>query len=168
MSKYKENCCFNCSEEDRPKYEEIAKVIDSYKGKKGSLIMVLHAAQGIYGYLPQELQQFIADRMGIPLSEVYGVVSFYAFFTTQERGRHTIRVCLGTACYVRGAQKLIDSLQEKLGVEVGGVTEDKRFTLEAARCIGACGLAPAVMVNDDVHKQMSPATLDDMLSQYPL
>ena len=166
MSKYKEQCCFNCSSEDQAKYEEIAKVIDSYKGKQGSLIMVLHAAQGIYGYLPLALQEFIANRMGVPLAEVYGVVSFYAFFTTKERGKHVIRVCMGTACYVKGAQKLIDSLQDNLQVEVGGVTADKKFTLEAARCIGACGLAPAVMVDDDVHKEVSPATLYDILNQY--
>lgn len=166
MGKYKDNCCINCSDEDRAKYEEIAKVIDSYKGKQGSLIMVLHAAQGIYGYLPLELQQFIADRMGIPFSEVYGVVSFYAFFTTKERGRHVVRVCLGTACYVKGAQKLIDSLTDKFQIEVGDVTADKKFTIEAARCIGACGLAPAMMVDDDVHKEVSPATLYDILDKY--
>ncbi|MBR5429279.1 MAG: NAD(P)H-dependent oxidoreductase subunit E [Firmicutes bacterium] len=159
-------CTCGCSADEQAKYDQIAAVIDQYKGKEGSLIMVLHSAQQIYGYLPLDLQKFIADRMGLPLSEVYGVVSFYSFFSTQERGKHTIRICLGTACYVRGGAKLVEALEDKLQVKVGGVTADKKFTLEVARCIGACGLAPAIMVDNDVHKQMSPATLDDMLSQY--
>lgn len=159
-------CSCGCSADEQAKYDQIAAVIDQYKGKEGSLIMVLHSAQQIYGYLPLDLQKFIADRMGLPLSEVYGVVSFYSFFSTQERGKHTIRICLGTACYVRGGAKLVEALEDKLQVKVGGVTADKKFTLEVARCIGACGLAPAIMVDNDVHKQMSPATLDDMLSQY--
>ncbi|MBR2783419.1 MAG: NAD(P)H-dependent oxidoreductase subunit E [Firmicutes bacterium] len=167
MSENTEKCCCGCGcTDEQAKYDQIAKVIDQYKGKEGSLIMVLHSAQQIYGYLPLDLQKFIADRMGLPLSEVYGVVSFYSFFSTQERGKHTIRICLGTACYVRGGAKLVEALEDKLQVKVGGVTADKKFTLEVARCIGACGLAPAIMVDNDVHKQMSPATLDDMLSQY--
>ncbi|MBQ3286673.1 MAG: NAD(P)H-dependent oxidoreductase subunit E [Firmicutes bacterium] len=166
MSENTEKCCCGCSADEQAKYDQIAAVIDQYKGKEGSLIMVLHSAQQIYGYLPLDLQKFIADRMGLPLSEVYGVVSFYSFFSTQERGKHTIRICLGTACYVRGGAKLVEALEDKLQVKVGGVTADKKFTLEVARCIGACGLAPAIMVDNDVHKQMSPATLDDMLSQY--
>ena len=159
-------CTCGCSADEQAKYDQSAAVIDQYQGKEGSLIMVLHSAQQIYGYLPLDLQKFIADRMGLPLSEVYGVVSFYSFFSTQERGKHTIRICLGTACYVRGGAKLVEALEDKLQVKVGGVTADKKFTLEVARCIGACGLAPAIMVDNDVHKQMSPATLDDMLSQY--
>jgi NADH:ubiquinone oxidoreductase subunit E len=155
-----------CELADQAKYDQIAEVIDSYKGKRGSLIMVLHAAQKIYGYLPLELQEFIAARLRIPLSEVYGVVSFYSFFSTTERGQHTIRICMGTACYVRGANKLVEALEDKLNVKVGEVTEDKKYTLEVARCIGACGLAPAVMVDDDVHKTMTPSTLDNMLNQY--
>ncbi|MBR0179933.1 MAG: NAD(P)H-dependent oxidoreductase subunit E [Firmicutes bacterium] len=166
MSENTEKCCCGCSADEQAKYDQIAAVIDQYKGKEGSLIMVLHSAQQIYGYLPLDLQKFIADRMGLPLSEVYGVVSFYSFFSTQERGKHTIRICLGTACYVRGGAKLVEALEDKLQVKVGGVTADKKFTLEVACCIGACGLAPAIMVDNDVHKQMSPATLDDMLSQY--
>lgn len=141
-------------------------MIDAYKDKEGSLIQVLHAAQEIYGYLPLELQKFIALRMNKPLSEVNGVVSFYSFFSTKERGKHTIHVCMGTACYVRGAQKLVEALEEKLGVSVGEVTPDKKFTLDVARCIGACGLAPAVMVDNDVHRQVQPHGVDAMLKQY--
>ena len=159
-------CCCTSQEDDRARYDMIAEVIDRYKDTPGSLIMVLHSAQQIYGYLPMELQQFIADRMNLPLAEVNGVVSFYSFFSTEERGKHTIRICLGTACYVRGADKLVGALEDKLDVKVGGVTADKKYTLEVARSIGACGLAPAVMVDDDVHANVSPATLDDMLAQY--
>ena len=151
---------------DEEKYELIGQMIDAYKDKEGSLIQVLHAAQEIYGYLPLELQKFIALRMNKPLSEVNGVVSFYSFFSTKERGKHTIHVCMGTACYVRGAQKLVEALEEKLGVAVGEVTPDKKFTLDVARCIGACGLAPAVMVDNDVHRQVQPSGVDAMLKQY--
>lgn len=168
MSLSLENMTCNCEhgQTDEEKYELIGQMIDSYKNKEGGLIMVLHAAQEIYGYLPIELQKFIAIRMGIPLSEVYGVVGFYSFFSTTERGKHTIHVCMGTACYVRGAQKLVDALEEKLEVKVGQVTADKKFTLDVARCIGACGLAPAVMVDDDVHRQVQPSGIPAMLAQY--
>ncbi|MBR5533806.1 MAG: NAD(P)H-dependent oxidoreductase subunit E [Ruminiclostridium sp.] len=168
MSLSLENLTCNCDHgsTDAEKYAMIAQVIDAYKDKEGSLIQVLHAAQEIYGYLPLELQKFIALRMNKPLSEVNGVVSFYSFFSTKERGKHTIHVCMGTACYVRGAQKLVEALEEKLGVSVGEVTPDKKFTLDVARCIGACGLAPAVMVDNDVHRQVQPHGLDAMLKQY--
>ena len=168
MSLSLDNLTCNCThgETDKEKYELIGQMIDAYKDKEGSLIMVLHAAQEIYGYLPLELQKFIAQRMDIPMSEVHGVVSFYSFFSTKERGKHTIHVCMGTACYVRGAQKIVENLEEKLNVKVGEVTADKKFTLDVARCIGACGLAPAVMVDDDVYRQVSIAGVDSMLAQY--
>ena len=148
------------------KYDEIANVIDMYKGREGSLIQVLHLAQQINGYLPLDLQIFIADRMGIPLSEVSGVVTFYSFFSTKPKGKHTIRVCLGTACYVRGGKKIIDKLTEKLGVEVGGTTDDAKFTLEVARCLGACGLAPVMTIDDVVYKQVNVNKLSDILAKY--
>ena len=141
-------------------------VIDLYKGKEGSLIQILHLAQEIYGYLPLDLQTYIAEQMKIPLSEVSGVVTFYSFFSTKPRGRHTIRVCMGTACYVRGGKKLVESLNEKLGVEVGDTTEDGKFTFEVARCIGACGLAPAMMIDDTVYKQVTPQKLGAILAKY--
>ena len=168
MSLSLDNLTCNCNhgETDKEKYELIGQMIDAYKDKEGSLIMVLHAAQEIYGYLPPELQEFIARKMNLPVSEIHGVVSFYSFFSTKERGKHTIHVCMGTACYVRGAQKLVEALEEKLGVSVGEVTPDKKFTLDVARCIGACGLAPAVMVDDDVHRQVQPHSVDAMLKQY--
>lgn len=137
-----------------------------YKGKEGSLIQVLHMAQGIYGYLPLEVQEVIADGLDIPLAEVSGVVTFYSFFATQPRGKHTIRVCLGTACYVRGGKKIVERLREILGVEIGETTKDRIFTFEVARCIGSCGLAPAMSIDDQVYKQVNPDKLEQILQRY--
>ena len=155
----------NCMEDPKA-FSEIANVIDLYRDREGSLIQILHAAQEIYGYLPLELQEFIAVSLGIPVSEVTGVVSFYSFFSTKPRGEHTIRVCLGTACYVRGGKKIVEALMDKLGVDVGDTTEDGKFTFEVARCIGSCGLAPAMMIDNVVYKQVNPNKLDAILSQY--
>lgn len=152
--------------EERELFDRIAEVIRKYKDKDGALIMVLHEAQEIYGYLPEEVQEFIADGMGIPISEVSGVVSFYSFFSTKKRGRHIIRMCQGTACYVRGGKKVVDELKKTLGVDVGDTTEDGKYTFEIVRCIGACGLAPAMMVDDDVYKQVSAQKLQGILAQY--
>ncbi len=156
----------DCCECGNEKYAEIANVIDMYKGKEGSLIQVLHLAQEINGYLPLDLQMFIAEKMDIPFSEVSGVVTFYSFFSTRPRGKHTIRVCMGTACYVRGGKKIVENLREKLGIEVGETTEDGLFTFEVARCIGACGLAPAMMVDDVVYKQVNTNRLNAILAKY--
>ena len=158
--------CAGCTTEDEQKYGEIANVIDLYKGKEGSLIQILHLAQEIYGYLPLELQKFIASKVEMPLSEVSGVVTFYSFFSTRPRGKHTIRVCLGTACYVRGGKKIVERLQDILNVEMGETTEDGRFTFDIARCIGACGLAPAMMIDDKVYKQVDINKLEAIISKY--
>ncbi len=165
MTKKTEQCdC--CSAEEKQKFDEIANIIDLYKDKEGSLIQILHLAQGIYGYLPLELQKFIATSLKKPLSDVSGVVSFYSFFSTVPRGKHTIRVCLGTACYVRGGKRLVERLQEMLDVNIGETTADGKFTFEIARCIGACGLAPAMMIDDTVYKQVNPNKLESILSKY--
>jgi NADH:ubiquinone oxidoreductase subunit E len=148
------------------KYAEIANVIDMYKGKEGSLIQVLHLAQEINGFLPLDLQMFIAEKMDIPLSEVSGVVTFYSFFSTKPRGEHTIRVCMGTACYVRGGKKIVENLKDRLGIEIGETTEDGKFTFEVTRCIGACGLAPAIMIDDVVYKQVNVNRLGNILAKY--
>lgn len=153
-------------ETEQEKYARIAEVIEEYKDKEGNLIQILHMAQGIYGYLPLELQQFIAQKLNRPLSEVYGVTTFYSFFSTQPRGENTIRVCLGTACYVRGGKKIVDRLKEVLDVGIGDTTSDGKFTLEVARCIGACGLAPAMTINDKVYKQVNPEKLHAILEKY--
>jgi len=158
--------CTWCKPEDRHKYEKIANVIDLYRDKEGSLIQILHLAQEIYGYLPLELQEFIADSLDIPFAEVSGVVSFYSFFSTKMRGEHTIRVCMGTSCYVRGGKKIVERLQEMLDVSLGETTEDGKFTFEIARCIGACGLSPALMIDDVVYKQVNVNKLDSILSRY--
>ena len=153
-------------ETEQEKYVRIAEVIEEYKDREGCLIQILHMAQGIYGYLPLRLQQFIAERLNKPLSEVSGVVTFYSFFSTEPRGENTIRVCLGTACYVRGGKKIIEKLKELLGVEPGGTTKDGKFTLEVMRCIGACGLAPAITINGKVYKQVNPDKLRNIIDKY--
>jgi NADH:ubiquinone oxidoreductase subunit E len=158
-------CC--CSEiDDQEKLKLVGDIIEKYKDREGSLIQVLHAAQNIFGYLPLELQKYIAQGMGKPLSEVSGVITFYSFFSTQPRGDHTIRVCLGTACYVRGGKKIIEKLQNLLDIAVGETTSDRKFTLEVARCIGACGLAPAMMIDDTVYKQVNPDKVSSILAKY--
>jgi NADH:ubiquinone oxidoreductase subunit E len=155
-----------CQEEsDQEKYARIEEIIEEYKDKEGSLIQILHFAQGIFGHLPLELQQFIAQKLDKPLSEVYGVTTFYSFFSVQPKGENTIRVCLGTACYVRGGKKIVDRLKDILGIDVGGTTADGKFTLEVARCIGACGLAPAITINDTVYKQVNPDKLQGILKK---
>ena len=165
MSVKTKTCTCPGTEEEKA-LDKIANVIDLYKDKEGSLIQVLHLAQEIYGYLPMEVQTFVSKRMGIPLSEISGVVSFYSFFSTVPRGEHTIRVCLGTACYVRGGKRVVEGLQDKLGVELGGTTDDGKYTLEVARCIGACGLAPAMMIDDTVFKQVNVNKLEKILDRY--
>ncbi len=158
--------CHCNAKEDKKLYEEIANVIDLYKGKEGNLIQILHLAQEIYGYLPLKLQEFIATSLDVPLSEVSGVVTFYSFFSTKPRGEHTIRVCLGTACYVRGGKKLVERLQDMLNIRIGETTQDGKFSFEIARCIGACGLAPAMMIDNVVYKQVNVNKLESILSKY--
>ena len=148
-------------------FKEIDTLIDTYySGRRDCLINILHSAQSIYGYLPAELQRFIADKMDVPVSEVSGIVSFYSFFTMKERGLHTIRVCLGTACYVRGGKELISEIEDRIGAKVGETSDDKKFTFEIVRCIGACGLAPAIMIDGEVYKQVTPRKLDGILAKY--
>lgn len=144
----------------------IEEYIESNRGQEGNLIQILHFAQGIYGFLPVSLMQFIAEKLDKPLSEVSGVVSFYSFFSTKPKGKYVIQVCLGTACYVRGGKKILDRLQELLKIGVGETTDDKLFSLQVMRCIGACGLAPAISINDKVYKQVNPEKIQEILSQY--
>lgn len=157
------NCCSDCGNDQ---LEQIANVIDLYQAKPSNLIQILHASQQIYGYLPLDVQEFIAQKMNISVSEVSGVVTFYSFFSTKPRGEHTILVCMGTACYVRGGKKLVEGLQKILGINLGETTQDSKFTLEIARCIGACGLAPAMMIDKVVYKSVNPNKLESILSKY--
>jgi NADH:ubiquinone oxidoreductase subunit E len=146
--------------------QEVSKIINLFNCKRSNLIQILHQLQNVYGFLPIEVLIEVSKKMEIPLSEITGVVSFYSFFSTQPQGRHTIRVCLGTACYVRGGKKIIEKLQEILQVELGGTTDDQRFTFEIARCIGACGLAPAVMIDNEVYRQVNSNKLKSILAKY--
>jgi NADH:ubiquinone oxidoreductase subunit E len=148
------------------KSQELKKIIEEYKGKPGALILVLHKAQNLLGYLPREAQRLIADGLDIPLSEVAGVVTFYSFFTMVPKGRHSIKICLGTSCYVRGGQRLCGELQKKLGIPVGGTTEDRRYSLEVVRCIGACGLSPAMTIGKDVFGRVKNTKLGEILEKY--
>lgn len=146
--------------------ERIRQISAGGRNKQGSLIQVLHMVQGIYGHLPLEVQQIVATELELPLSTVSGVVSFYSFFTTEPRGRHTIRVCLGTACYVRGGVSISDAIQNELNVKVGRTTADGMFTFEIARCIGACGLAPAMTIDAVVYPAVTPERLPAIFAEW--
>jgi len=141
-------------------------IIDEYRGKPGALIPVLQIAQGIFGYLPETALKRISLGLGKSYSEVAGVVGFYSFFSTVPRGKHLVRVCLGTACYVRGGKRVLDNLKQELKIDVGGTTEDRLFSLEVARCFGACGLAPTIMIDDEVHQRVKPQRIRAILDHY--
>jgi NADH:ubiquinone oxidoreductase subunit E len=147
-------------------YALLARVIEDYDRAERNLIQILHMAQAIFGYLPEEVLHFIGARMDLPMSVIHGVVSFYSYFTTQPKGRHTIQVCLGTSDLVRGGKKVLDALKKMLEIEVGQTTPDRRFSLEVKRCIGSCGLAPALMIDRTVHKRVNPNKLLDILKLY--
>jgi len=140
--------------------------IAEYRRVPGALIPVLQISQGLFGYLPEVALKRISNGLGLSYSEVAGVVGFYHYFSTVPRGRHTIRVCLGTACYVRGGKRVLESFKHSLGADVGQTTPDRRFTLEVARCLGACGIAPACLVGDDVHQSIKPNGVPAILEKY--
>jgi len=146
--------------------KQLLEVIAEKKGEKGALMPILQKAQEIYGYLPIEVQTIISNETGIPLEKIYGVVTFYAQFSLNPKGKYKISVCLGTACYVKGAGDIYDKLQEKLGIAGGECTADGKFSLEACRCIGACGLAPVLTVNEDVFGRLTVDDVDDILAKY--
>lgn len=141
-------------------------IIDEHKGEQGSLMPILQKAQEIYGYLPIEVQTMISNQLNIPLEKIYGVVTFYSQFSLNPKGKYKISVCLGTACYVKGSGDLFSKLQEKLGIDSGECTPDGKYSLEACRCIGACGLAPVLTVNDDVYGRLTVDDIDGILSKY--
>jgi len=159
------NCCCNCNETD-VRDQKLAEIIESHKNTRGALIPVLHEAQELYGYLPLEVQKKVAEGLNVPLSEVYGVVTFYTQFSLNPKGKYKIQVCMGTACYVKGSGQILDKLKEKLGINVGECTEDNKFSLEACRCIGACGLAPVIMINDDVYGRLVPDEIEEIINKY--
>lgn len=157
--------CTGCAE-SQEKAKELQKIIAKYKDTRGALIPVLHEAQEVYGYLPLEVQREIANQLDIPLAEVYGVVSFYTQFSINPKGKYRINVCMGTACYVKGANEILDKFRTRLSIDVGECTDDQKFSLDACRCIGACGLAPVVTINDEVYGKLVPDDVDDILDKY--
>jgi NADH:ubiquinone oxidoreductase subunit E len=154
------------AEDAADKNKEIDDILNSYREKPGSIIPVLQKTQEILGFLPNVVQAYIALGLNVPPSDVYGIVSFYSFFTMVPRGKHVIKVCLGTACYVMGSNKLIKEFQQNLKVDVGETTKDRNFSLETVRCLGACGLAPVVMVNQDTHGKMTVDKVEELLNSY--
>jgi NADH:ubiquinone oxidoreductase subunit E len=161
-----EKCCCGqaaTEEELMPRLDEILK---EYRDKPGALIPVLQIAQGVFGYLPETVLKRIALGLGKSYSEVAGVVGFYSFFTTVPRGKHLIRVCMGTACYVRGGNLVLDAIKKRLGIDVGETTADRQFSLEVARCFGACGLAPVITIDDEVHHRVKANRIEAVLSKY--
>lgn len=147
-------------------FEELDSYIDSFEEKEKGLIAILHKAQSIFGYLPADLQEHIAQKIGISIAKVNGVVSFYNYFTTEPRGKYQISICTGTACYVRGAENVIKELKKELKIDVGGITEDGLFSLDCLRCVGACGLAPVVVIGKDVHGKVKPNDVKKIIAQY--
>lgn len=140
--------------------------IAKHKSERGCLMPILHEAQEIYGYLPAEVQQIIADELNIPLSEVYGVATFYTQFSLQPKGKHRISVCLGTACYVKGSDKILAAVERELRISCGECTPDGRFSIDSCRCVGACGLAPVMIVDDDVYGRLTEKDVPEILEKY--
>lgn len=155
-------CCENHALMD----EMLAKVIEEHKDMPGALIPVLHEAQAIYGYLPEDVMKKISEGLGEPVAKVYGVATFYSQFSLTKKGKFKINVCMGTACYVKGSADILNKLKERLAIEVGECTEDGKFSLDACRCIGACGLAPVITVNDEVYGRLTEADIDDIIDKY--
>ena len=151
---------------DNKKYQELAKYIEELDYKPTELIAILHRAQHLFGYLPREVQEFIADKLNINVSKVYGVVTFYSFFTMEKKGKYVINICMGTACFVRGADKILKEFEEKLGIKNGETTPDGKFTLSTLRCVGACGLAPVVQVNGKTYGNATLETVTEILEEY--
>ncbi|MDP4127794.1 MAG: NAD(P)H-dependent oxidoreductase subunit E [Bacillota bacterium] len=148
-------------------YRQLDDYIDSLPYKKENLIAILHYAQELFGYLPDKVQWHIAQKLDIPSAKVYGVVSFYSFFTMKPRGKHAANVCMGTACFVRGAEKLQAELEKQLGIKTGQITSDNLFSLDSLRCIGACGLAPVMMIDGEVHGRLNePEEIKQVLDKY--
>ena len=166
-NKENKNCACGCGcDGDAKRMEPLDKILEKYAGVQGAMIPVLQAAQNAYGYLPKDVLEYIAVKMATPISQIYGVVTFYAQFHLNPRGKNIIRVCQGTACHVRGAKHILKALEDQLLVKAGETTPDLKFTLETVACIGACGLAPVLMVNDDTHGRLVPEVIPEILAKY--
>ena len=155
-----------CCQEKILDTEKLDTLLESYRGQPSALIEVLHQAQDMFGYLPREVQRKIAKALGVSPSVVYSVVSFYSRFSIRPQGKHKVCVCKGTACYVKGSPEILERFEKELGIEVGKCTEDGKFSLDACRCIGACGLAPVIMINDDVYGRLKPEDVKGIIQKY--
>lgn len=155
-----------CNLEKNQMFQELSDFIDSIETKEGALIEVLHRAQSIFGYLPNEVQTFVAKKLNLPISKVYGVVTFYSFFTTEPRGKNVINICMGTACFVRGSGDVLKEFEKELGIKNGETTSDMKYTLGSLRCVGACGLAPVITINDKVYGHCTISDVKNILSEY--
>ena len=156
--------CYNL--ENNQMFQELNNFIDSLETKDGALIEVLHRAQEIFGYLPKEVQTFVAQKLNLPLSKVYGVITFYSYFTTEPRGKNVINICMGTACFVRGSGDILKEFENELGIKNGETTPDMKYTLGSLRCVGACGLAPVVTINDKVYGHFQKSDVKNILKEY--
>lgn len=160
------SCC--CGNQKDERYTKLDQIIAEYAGQPGALIPVLHKAQELFGYLPEDVQKRVSDGLNIPLADVYGVITFYSLFSLTPRGQHTIGVCLGTACYVRGADKIIEALAKELGVKPDETTTDGLFTFTVTRCLGACAMAPVMMIDGDVYGRLTPEKIPGIIAKYRL
>ena len=147
-------------------FRDIQEIIDNTKDKSGALIRVLQQAQEMFGYLPAPIIKTISRDLKVPISEVYGIISFYGFFSLVPKGKYIIQVCMGTSCYVKGGKKVLDVLRKDWGLEPDGITEDGRFSLETVRCLGCCGLSPVIAVAGDIHRKVKPSLMDDVMNSY--
>ncbi len=152
--------------DDKAMRDELIQFIAEQKKKPGPLMPIMQKAQSIFGALTIDVQELIADQLGIPMSDVYGVATFYSQFALEPKGEHIISVCMGTACYVKNIEKVMEKLSEELGIQPGQTTPDRRFTLEATRCLGCCGLAPVIMIDDQVYGRLVPSDVPDILAKY--
>lgn len=153
-------------EKERENFDKLDQIIDKYKTEEGMLIRILQKAQEQFGYLPIKVQTYISKKLQIPISTINGVVSFYSLFSEEPQGKYTVGVCLGTACYVKGSQEILDAIKEQLQIDAGETTMDKLFTLKSTRCIGACGLAPVITINEDVYGRLTPSDIPSILYKY--
>ena len=148
------------------KDEDLQKILEKYAKDKSNLIQILNEVQNHYGYIPKHAQLGIAEYLDMPMADVYGVITFYSRFTLKPRGKYNVSICLGTACFVKGSEKILDRAKERLKIEVGDTTPDGKFSLVETRCVGACGLAPVFMINDEVYGKATPELFDKVLDEY--
>ncbi len=153
-------------EDTKEQREKLLASIEEHKAERGAVMSVLHEAQDIYGYLPKEVQTTIAEGLGVPLADVYGVATFYSRFSLQPKGRHQVSVCLGTACYVKGSGAILDEVEKELGIKCGECAPDRSFSLDSCRCVGACGLAPVMIVDGEVYGRLTPGDVKGILDKY--